>query len=84
MARFLTDTIKIELAADAILAAAKRNKNITIASLTDELQRGDIDGWLMLAAVRACNLSQWSAAMDLVITWLDFEETHGADSWGMV
>lgn len=59
----LNHSIKIELATDAILAAARRNPAITGACLLDELERGDIAGWLHLAAVRACNMAQWSAAM---------------------
>lgn len=57
--------VVVELAAEAILAAAQKNPHITPETLRDELARGDVAGWLKLAAVRACNLAQWSAAMHL-------------------
>jgi hypothetical protein len=57
--------VVVELAAEAILAAAQKNPHITPETLRDELARGEIAGWLKLAAVRACTLSQWSAAMSI-------------------
>ncbi len=69
----MNDQIKIELAADAILRAVRRNAKLTAECLKDELQRCAIDGWLHLAAVRACNTSQWSGAMERVIKQLDDE-----------
>ncbi len=57
--------VVIELAAEAIFAAAQKNPHITPETLRDELARGDISGWLKLAAVRACTLSEWSQAMSI-------------------
>ena len=54
-------------ASRAILAAAKRNPNITADGLQMELEGAMINGWLGLKAVQACTLSQWSEAMELAI-----------------
>lgn len=53
----------IEKAKNAILAAARKNPNISADGLNDEMERGDIAGWLSLSAVRACTFSEWTAAM---------------------
>lgn len=68
------------LASAAILRAAERNQCITAASLQDELERGDIDGWMPV--VRRWNLtfSQWSAAMQLAIGKLAIKE-QALDRW---
>jgi hypothetical protein len=57
-------------ASRAILQAAKRNPNITVDGLQNELENAMIGGWLGLAAVRQCALYQWSEAMDLAIRTL--------------
>ena len=46
-----------------ILSAARRNPAITSAGLIDEMERGDIDGWLHLDSVRWGNFSNWTRAM---------------------
>lgn len=46
-----------------ILKAARNNPSITSSGLLDEMQRGDINGWLHLDSVRFGNLSNWTAAM---------------------
>lgn len=40
---------------------------LDIVSLRNELEAGMVEGWLGLKAVQACTLSDWSAAMQLVI-----------------
>lgn len=68
------------LASAAILRAADNNPCITAAGLQDELERGDIDGWMPV--VRRWNLtfSQWSAAMELAIGKLTIKE-QAFDRW---
>ena len=46
-----------------ILRAARNNPAITSAGLLDEMQRGDISGWLHLDSVRFGNFSNWTGAM---------------------
>lgn len=46
-----------------ILGAARNNPAITSASLQDEMQRGDIAGWLHLDSVRFGNFANWTRAM---------------------
>lgn len=58
---------RLTLAADAILATVRRNANLNYIQLEDDLARGDINGWLRLAAIRACNFSEWSGAMQMAI-----------------
>ena len=57
----------VDLAAAAIVRAARANPCITAAGLQDELERGDIDGWMPV--VRRWNLTfaQWSGAMERAI-----------------
>lgn len=46
-----------------ILSAARNNPAITSAGLIDEMQRGDISGWMHLDSVRWGNFSNWTRAM---------------------
>lgn len=46
-----------------ILSAARRNPAITSAGLIDEMERGDISGWMHLDSVRWGNHSNWTRAM---------------------
>ena len=46
-----------------ILNAARHNPAITSAGLLDEMQRGDVSGWLHLDSVRHGNLANWTRAM---------------------
>ena len=46
-----------------IHSAARRKPAITSAGLIDEMERGDIDGWLHLDSVRWGNFSNWTRAM---------------------
>lgn len=46
-----------------ILSAARNNPAITSAGLIDEMQRGDISGWMHLDSVRWGNFSNWTHAM---------------------
>lgn len=47
-----------------ILSTARRNPAITSAGLLDEMERGDITGWLHLDSVRFGNFSNWTSAMN--------------------
>jgi hypothetical protein len=40
---------------------------LDIDALYEELENGRIGGWLGLKAVDACNLGEWSGAVELVI-----------------
>jgi hypothetical protein len=51
-------------AAQDIIRAARNNPAITSAGLVDEMQRGDISGWLHLDSVRWGNFANWTSAMD--------------------
>jgi hypothetical protein len=57
----------LEVHTAAIIRAAKANPNITVASLQDELERGDIGGWMKIAQLWDMNFSQWSGAMERAI-----------------
>ena len=69
----------IVAAAKAIKSAMHKNKHwhigthsdgtpaLDIDSLYNELVDGRIGGWFGLKAVQSCSLSQWSAAVELVI-----------------
>jgi hypothetical protein len=50
-------------ATNDILRAARSNPAITSAGLIDEMQRGDISGWLHLDSVRWGNFANWTRAM---------------------
>jgi len=58
------------LASCAIVRAARSNPAITVASLQDELERGDIDGWSDIVRRWNLNFSQWSGAMERAIAVL--------------
>lgn len=61
----------IELAATDILRVAQNpTNNLTAASLQDELERGDIDGWEKIVYRHKLNFSQWSGAMEKAIAIL--------------
>ena len=51
-------------ATNDILRAARSNPAITSAGLIDEMQRGDISGWLHMDSVRWGNFSDWTRAMN--------------------
>jgi hypothetical protein len=51
-------------ATNDILRAARSNPAITSAGLIDEMQRGDISGWLHMDSVRWSNFSDWTRAMN--------------------
>jgi hypothetical protein len=57
--------------AAAIIRAAKANPNITAASLEDELERGDINGWMAIVQRHGMTFNQWSAAMERAIKVLE-------------
>lgn len=57
----------VDLAAAAIVRAARTNPNITVDGLQDELERGDIDGWMPVVRRWKLNFSQWSGAMERAI-----------------
>ena len=50
-------------ATNDILRAARSNPAITSAGLIDEMQRGQIEGWLHLDSVRWGNFANWTRAM---------------------
>lgn len=50
-------------ATNDILRAARNNPAITSAGLMDEMERGDIAGWMHLDSVRWNNFSNWTCAM---------------------
>lgn len=58
-----TEASKSAAIKSAILRAASRNRNITATGLRDEMQRGEISGWLYLPAVRAGNFADWTRGM---------------------
>jgi hypothetical protein len=57
----------VVLASAAIVRAARANPHITVAGLQDELERGDIDGWMPVVRRWNLNFSQWSGAMERAI-----------------
>lgn len=61
----------VDKAAAAILAAARRNSNITAAGLLDEMERNAVDGWLHLKACAACTSSEWTRAMQIAANELE-------------
>lgn len=65
----------VKNATAAILKAAAKNKFITSESLRTEAIEGSIDGWMNLAAVRACNFSEWTAAMFAAAFQIDVPES---------
>lgn len=50
---------------------------LDIDAMYEELENARINGWLGLKAVDACNLSEWSGAMELVITQERQKQDHG-------
>lgn len=52
-------------AKNAIMRAAAKNKFITSAQITDEMERADISGWLYLPLIAKCNLSEWTEVMSI-------------------
>ena len=61
----------IDLAAAAIIRAAKSNPNITASGLQDEMERGDIDGWMTIVNRYNLSFDRWTAAMEKAIAMLD-------------
>ena len=61
----------VKNATAAIMRAAQQNKFITSAGLREEAVNGQIDGWLNLAAIRACTFSEWTEAMFAAAFQLD-------------
>jgi len=57
--------ITVNNAKNAIMRAAVKNKFITAAQLIDEIERGDIGGWLHLPRISKCNFSEWTEAMSI-------------------
>ena len=57
----------VDLAAAAIVRAARENPAITVDGLQDELERGDIGGWEQVVRRWNLNFSQWSGAMERAI-----------------
>ena len=53
----------VKNATASIARAARHNKFITSVGLREEAVNGQIEGWLNLAAVRACTFSEWTEAM---------------------
>lgn len=64
----MTKTLDIHAA--AIIRAAKANPNITAASLQDELERGDINGWMAIVQRHRMTFAKWSGAMQRAINAL--------------
>jgi len=60
----------VVVASAAIVRAARENPFITVAGLQDELERGDIDGWMHIVRRWNLNFSQWSGAMERAIAIL--------------
>ena len=72
--KFNMTTLKsLDIHSAAIIRAAKANPNITVASLQDELERGDIGGWLKIAERWNMTFSQWSGAMERAIDVMTVE-----------
>ena len=67
----MTTLKTLDIHAAAIIRAAKANPSITVASLVDELERGDIDGWLSVVQRHRMTFSQWSGAMERAIAALE-------------
>ncbi len=63
----MTTLKTLDIHAVAIIRAAKANPNITAASLQDDLERGDIGGWMKIAQRWGMTFSQWSGAMERAI-----------------
>ena len=61
----------VDLAAAAIIRAAKANPNITVSGLQDEMERGDIDGWMTIVNRHNLSFAGWTAAMEIAIARLD-------------
>lgn len=55
------------LASCAIVRTAKENPAITVAGLQDELERGDIDGWMTIVKRYKLTFSGWAGAMERAI-----------------
>ena len=63
----MTTLKTLDIHAAAIIRAAKTNPNNTAASLQDDLERGDIGGWMKIAQRWNMTFSQWSGAMERAI-----------------
>jgi hypothetical protein len=66
----------VNSATQAILRAARRNPAITSRGLIDEMERGDIGGWMHLASVRSGNFADWTRAMCEAAAELGRLENH--------
>lgn len=58
------------LASCAILRVARENPFITVRSLQNELERGDIEGWSVIVRRYGLTFSEWSGAMERAISVL--------------
>lgn len=68
----------IDAAALAVLKAADRNPHITPEQLRNEADPAFVYGWLSLPAVKACNASEFVAAMLLAARALEDKLAGGA------
>lgn len=65
-------TLKVlDIHAAAIIRAVKANANITVANLQDDLELGNIDGWMAIVQRHRMTFAQWSGAMERAITALE-------------
>lgn len=53
----------IEVATRAIIRAARNNPHIKPDHLREEVQAGDIEGWLEIPEVNGLTIGEWSSAM---------------------
>lgn len=61
------DQHRVERAAQAIVAAARRDSAISRATLEDDLERGAMRAWLHLHPITVCTMGEWVDAMRLAI-----------------
>lgn len=71
-------TNRTTLAAAAIIRAARNNPHITAAGLQDELERGDIGGWMKIASRYSLTIGEWSGAMQIAISRIEAETLRNA------
>ena len=64
----------LEIHTAAIIRAAQANPSITVTSLQDDLERGDMGSWMKIAQLWDMDFTQWSEAMDSAIAALSKAE----------
>lgn len=67
----MTTLKTLDIHAAAIIRAVKANANITVANLQDDLELGNIDGWMAIVQRHRMTFAQWSGAMERAIAALE-------------